>query len=297
MDRPIVIPMVLLCAFLAACSGGATPEASSTTPEATNTPSATATPLSTDSTTLDAVVWFGGFKLTLETAEVVVDDGLPRVDIQTLFANEGSNNARLNATLNLSSGGRHYQPSLSDQELPEVPGKTEGRGALSFTIDEMFSLDDAVLTIGNPDNNQAIVPFGLDGALVDLAPVPVRVSGQATGGELRIRARAGELRADIPERHDQVETEHLALTLDFDITYIGDHGGGYAFSTDNLALTMPDGTTVAVDGGPNELLRAGTTLPDQQVRFIVRAPVAGTYRLVVIDNTIDERGRLRFEIP
>jgi len=287
-----VIVSCIACLFLSACGGGGDGDASGS-PTQETTPTAG---LSGDTVTLDKTVWFGGFKLTLGTAELVVGDGIPRVDIDTLFANEGTNNATLNATLNLSSGGNHYQPERGTQELPEVPGKTEGRGTLSFAVDEAFSFDDAVLTIGNPANNQAVVPFGSTGDLVDLAPETVEVAGAATGGELRITARAGELRADIPEKHDQVEAGRLALTIDFDITYIGDHAGGYPFGRDNLALTLPDGTTVAVDDGPIELLRAGTTLPDQQVRFTVRAPVAGTYKLIVIDDTIDQRGELTFDL-
>jgi hypothetical protein len=64
----------------------------------------------------------------------------------------------------------------------------------------------------------------------------------------------------------------------------------------NLALELPDGTAVAADDGPIELLFANTTLPNQQVRFTIPTPVEGTYGLILIDDTNDKRNAVSFEI-
>lgn len=292
--RRWVLGVVTASVWLLGACGSGTPSVTPSTSDSTFLdPSPAVTP---GEVAIDQTVWFGGFKLTLGNASLLTEDARIFVDIDTLFENQGTSSATLNATLNLSSGLDNYQPDLARQDLPEVPGLTTGSGTLSFDVDGEFSFDDAILTIGNAENNQALIPLGTGGTFVDLAPVAVAVKGAATGGELRVRVRGGGLRADIPDRHDQVEAGKRALSLDIDITYRGDRAGGYAFSGNNLALTLPDGTTVAVDDGPIELLRAGTTLPDQQVRFIVRDPAAGTYELVVIDDTTDERGSLTFEI-
>lgn len=247
---------------------------------------------------VDATVWFGGFMLTLGEATLAESETHRlTVDIETTFENTGDANATLDATLSLASAGNNYRRG-SNTELPEVPGQATGGGTLSFDIDEEFVFDDAVLTIGNPENNQAVVPLGSRGELVTLEPRTVAISSTATAGRLKVDVSDGELRADIPETHDQVERGHLALTLDFAVTFEGDFAGGYAFTNNNLALTLPDGTTVAVDDGPIELLRPRTTLPDQQVRFTVSNPPEGTHALVVVDDTESPslRSTLEFEI-
>jgi hypothetical protein len=81
------------------------------------------------------------------------------------------------------------------------------------------------------------------------------------------------------------------------VTNHGSYAGGFAFSYGwNLALELPDGTTIAADDGPIELLTLGTTLPDQRVRFSIPEPTAGAYRFVLIDVTEEIRKFIPFEI-
>jgi hypothetical protein len=81
------------------------------------------------------------------------------------------------------------------------------------------------------------------------------------------------------------------------VTNHGSYAGGFAFSYGwNLALELPDGTTIAADDGPIELLTLGTTLPDQRVRFSIPEPTAGAYRFVLIDDTEEIRKFIPFEI-
>ena len=81
------------------------------------------------------------------------------------------------------------------------------------------------------------------------------------------------------------------------MTNHGSHAGGFAFSFGwNLALELPDGTTIAANDGSIELLTLGTTLPDQRVRFTIPDPAEGEYRFVLIDDTENVRKAIPLEI-
>ena len=130
---------------------------------------------------------------------------------------------------------------------------------------------------------------------MSLEPVPVKVTGTATAGQLQIATHDGELRADIPETHGEVDKGQFALTIDFDATNNGTGGGGYPFVDDNLALTLPDGTTVAPDKAPIELLGHKATTKNLSVRFLVDDPAAGDYVLLLREG--ETEGKLPFKIP
>ncbi len=275
---------------LTACGGGGGDDAAPVTTEGeaagTTTTAATA---STGSVEVGETAWFAGFEITVGTATVTpATDELgssATLDIDVDLLNTGADSAVLDATLVVESGGTSYEASDFAEPLPQVPGEAKGKGTLSFLIDEEFSLDDAVLTIGRPDNNQAVVPIGGEGELVTLEPQPITVTGSASAGPLQIDVDGGELRYDVPATHDQVEEGKAAVTIDLDATFNSDFAGGYALTDANIALTLPDGTTVAQDEGPIELLRARTTLPDLFVRFLVDNPAEGEYQVVITDDT------------
>jgi hypothetical protein len=278
MRGPSIACAAVLTVALAACGGGGDDSASTTTAAEADATTTTAVAAAT-SVDVDETVWFAGFALTFGEASFSLDPS-PIVEIATEFENTGTETARLDATLVLTAAGESVE-SVDATDIPDVPGGTTGKGSIRFDVDPNFSFDDAVLTIGREGNNQAVVPLGEEGELVTLEPAPVAVTGSATAGQLKIDVHGGELRADIPESHGQVPAEQLALTLDFDITNSGTGGGGYAFVPDNLALTLPDGTTVAPDDSPIELLGHQATLRDQQVRFLVDNPAAGSYVLLL----------------
>jgi hypothetical protein len=238
-------------------------------------------------------VWFAGFELTF--GEAAYDPAEGSVTIETTFDNAGVDNAVLDATLVLESAGESYELDDVSSELPEVPGGTSNNGTLAFAVGDAFSFDDALLTVGSPAVQQARVPLGTEGELVTLEPRDLTITGSATAGQLSIDAHDGVLRADVPETHRQSEAGELVLTIGFDVTNSGTGGGGYAFGPDNLALTRPDGTSVAWDDGPIELLGHQVTLPDQEVRFVVDDPAAGTYALLIREGDLE--GQLELEIP
>ena len=286
--------------LLFSCGGGDGGASSTTTPPATGSESPSPTPEGAPVTiAVNQSFWFAGFRVTVGSAtfDPAPDGGSPQVTIDATYENQGTDPAIFDGTLSLAAGGSFFEPGIG-LEIPNVPGLSTGAGTIPFAVDESFSFDDAVLTIGLAENNQAVIPLGGTGEAVTLEPTTLLVTGTASGGEVTVEVQGGELRADVPEEHSEIAKGHLALTLDFAATYTGDFAGGYAFAySGNLALRLPDGTTVAPDEGPIELLRAGTTLPDVSVRFTVNDPPAGTYALVVIDTVMeDARGELEFEI-
>lgn len=166
-----------------------------------------------------------------------------------------------------------------------------------FDVDDAFTFEGAVLTIGLADNNQAVVPFDGTSEAVSLEPTTYEVGGSASAGAIAVDLHGGELRADVPDEHGQIESGYKALTIGFDVTNHGSYTGGFAFSYGwNLALELPDGTTIAADDGPIELLTLGTTLPDKQVRFTIPDPAAGRCRFVLIDDTKSVRRFIPFEL-
>lgn len=288
----------LVAALLGACASAV--EQPSIEDGGSPTPGTTATSTPTPGVATTEVgheFWFAGFHISLGTAtfDPAGEPG-PTVIIEAMFENQGSLQAIFDGTPSLSSGGSFYDSSFA-QELPNVPGLASGTGAFAFEVDGAFTFDDAVLTIGLAENNQAVIPLGGSGEAVTLEPGSLSVEGETKAGVIRLELTGGELRADIPERHGQIERGSLALTLDFDVSNLGSYAGGFAFTYgNNLALELPDGTTIAAEDGPIELLSLGTTLPGQHVRFTVPDPPEGTYALVLIDDTTDRRSAIPFEI-
>jgi hypothetical protein len=132
------------------------------------------------------------------------------------------------------------------------------------------------------------------GAAVTLEPVAVSASGKAQAGDLRIDLDGGELRADSPWKHGQMTKGSFVLTMGYSATFDSGFAGGFAFSAENVALRLPDGTTVGViqDGQSQsiELIGPNTTVKDLYSRFEVDDPAAGDYVFLVrsFDGAEDE---------
>jgi hypothetical protein len=277
--------------LLAACNnggGGETPtvvETEELEGEATPTPAAEA-----ESVQIDESYWHAGFKVTLGEARLTTDDfGGLGVEIDAVFENLSDADATPDSTLVLQSGGQNYTEPTLDQEIPQVPGGLSSNGLITFQVDEAFSFDDAVLIVGRSSNNQAMVPLTPGaGELVSLEPQEIAASGSATAGALTVTLTGVEVRADLPEKHIEEEEGKLALRVFFSAMPVaGIQIGQGVLQNGNVALKLPDGTSVAVrsDGisGVNELLQGkeGTTITDLSVRFDVPSPAAGEYAFII----------------
>ncbi len=313
--RRLTTPAMLVVALLAvafgvACGGGAeTPEATATA-EAVET-DVEPTPPPTESITIGADVWHAGWKVTLGEATLGQDElGNRAVTIDVTFENLSNRTSTFNSRIVLTSGGNSFGDTGSEQDLPNVPGLLSNAGLLAIEVDDTFSLDDATLTVGNPDNNQAIVPLGPDSPdeLVSLEPLQIAAAGSAAAGPVSFTVTGVELRADLPDWSEEVEEGHLAMIVSFEVTVgEGIPIGEGVLQSGNVALMLPDGTAVAVrsDGrsGVNELLQGkeGTTIQDLSVRFIVDEPAEGQYTFIVRGPYGPDRamveGEVTFDVP
>src|SRR5690242_4178256 len=130
---------------------------------------------------VDQAISFAGFKVALGAATAEITEGRGgTVAIEAAFENTGSEDARFDGTLNLSSAGENATEAF-DMDIPSVPGGLSGKGMLTFDVEDSFTFDDAVLTIGLPANQQAIVPLtATAGTAVTLEPVAVDATGEGT---------------------------------------------------------------------------------------------------------------------
>jgi hypothetical protein len=310
----IIAIVAMLTVFAVACGGGGDDE-----PDATDTPEVVETateagPTSapaTDSMAIDQDVWHAGWKVSLGTATLETDSiGVRIVSIDAVFENLSTSTSSFNSQIAFVSGGNAYSDTALEHELPRVPGGLTGTGIIAIQVDDDFTLDDATLIIGNPDNNQVTVPIGPDSPdeLVTLEPIDIPASGSADAGPIAFSVTGVEVRADLPDWSDEVEAGKLALTVSFEVTPAsGIPIGNGVLQSDNVALRVPDGSALAVrtDGrsGVNELLqgREGTLISDLSARFIIDQPAAGTYAFIVrgpygADRAMVE-GEVAFEVP
>jgi hypothetical protein len=252
---------------------------------------------STQTTTVevDQAVSFSGFKVALGAATAEITEGRGgTVAIEAAFENTGSEDARFDGSLNLASAGENATEAF-DIDIPSVPGGLSGKGTLKFDVEDSFTFDDAVLTIGLAENQQAIVPLtATAGTAVTQEPVAVTASGEGTADTLKLELLGGEYRADQPWNHGQMKKGTYVLTVTYDATFLSDFAGGFAFTGENVALTLPDGTTVgAIQDGDSqsiELIGPESTVKDLFSRFEIEDPAAGEYALLVrsFDDAQDE---------
>ena len=160
---------------------------------------------------------------------------------------------------------------------------------------EVIRRDGAVLTIGLAGNQQAIVPLtATAGTAVTQEPVAVSATGEGTADTLKLELLGGEYRADQPWNHGQMKKGTFVLTVNYDASFLSDFAGGFAFTGENVALKLPDGTTVGViqdgDSQSIELIGPESTAKDLFSRFEIEDPAAGEYALLVrsFDHAVDE---------
>lgn len=292
----------VLSIALAACGGTATGATTTSAPADVPASTAPAEPTTAPEATpaattvqVDGEAWFAGFHLTFGAATADLASGRGgTVTIETMFENTGDEDATLDATLNLASAGENARDAL-EMDIPRVPGGLSAKGLLAFAVDDTFTFDDAVLTLGRSGNQQAVVPLtAMAGEAVTLAPVAVTATGSGQAGDLRIDLDGGELRADSPWSHGQMEDGSFVLTMTYSATFDSGFAGGFAFTAENVALRLPDGTTVGViqDGRSQsiELIGPDSTVKDLFSRFEIDDPAAGDYAFLVrsFDGAEDE---------
>ena len=297
LPRPLAGAFVALLT-VAAC-GGAPAATPNPTVAASTGPTPKPTPVVT-TVTVGKSIWFAGFKVTVDTGTSTIDATGGSVIFDAKFENLGAGTQSLDATIVLDSAGVTASTDDFNNDIPSVPAGGTGKGKLAFDVGPEFTFTNAVLTFGQPANNRAMIPLGTAGTLVTLEPVAVNVAGKSgTAGDIKIALQSAELRADLPKTYRQEPKESMNLTFIYDVTFNSDFAGGFAFTGDNVALKLPDGTTAAprADGNSQsiELLSARATTKNLFSSFDVDNPAAGQYMFIVRDGT--DTMEIAFTIP
>jgi hypothetical protein len=278
---------------LGGCLGGPTPA-----PTPTRPPIVSASPVVTVYD-LDTAVWAEGFVITFHTATASLDAKGGPVVVSTGIDNAGTDAATLEAPIRLTASGAVFELARGT-ELPEIDGGGHADVSLQFEIVGRPSIDDGVLRIGRSADHQARVPLA-PGPIepLTLEPEKLRVSGSGSSPSFEVTFRAGEVRWDLPDWHDELPSGIEALTLTYDVTYLGTFSGGAPFTAENIALRLPDGRLVAPrrDGHSQTVVLIGPlkTVKGVISRFEVPSAMTGRFVLIVKQGSTGH-GELAFTI-
>jgi hypothetical protein len=257
--------------------------------------------------------WRAGWMVKLGDAHLKVESGssVGTVTIDAHFENLGTAAAEFNSAL-LLTDGRNDDMMHADGDLSNVSGGRAKDVSLVAQVDPDFGFDEATLIAGDPANNLSVVPIGSQSPddLISMEPLELDVSGPLAVGGVRFDLGSGSIRADDVAQHDELDKDHLLLSVGFSVTRTGYLGSAEQFvsASDNLQLRTPDGTLVAPYGDApwSDLLsQTGSTIDALVVEFAVPKPAAGNYALIAKGNwgTDDTNGNdwvegeFPFEVP
>jgi hypothetical protein len=295
----------LTVAGCGAAEQGDTGTVAASAPPATAAASQSADPAAQPDVRVNRSYWYAGFKVTLGTARLSSASsgggGSPVVAIDATFQNlSPRRTAAPSGELLLTSGADSYQePAREHAELPEVPARRSRTGVIAIEVDDRFNLTDAVLTVGEPQSRQAVVPLARPDGLISLEPRPITVRGRVYPEgrkDVFVTLTGGEVRADDATNLAQAPAGQEFVLISFSATNNGPAGMTYVFDRD-LNLVLPDGTKVGDAGSCSraqvQVQPHATVQPNGPACFAVPAPATGAYRFVW-DNK-DSEG-LRFSI-
>ncbi|MBI2782386.1 MAG: hypothetical protein HYX55_11410 [Chloroflexi bacterium] len=280
--RRLALVLALAAALgtgLGGCLDANVPSAAPTT-----VPSPEPTPVTT-TYQLGTQVWYAGLVVTVDRVTATLDARGGIVEVLVGVANPSADAAELNAAFTLLAGGTRVEPTR-DSRVPEVPGSGSVAAVLTFELQRIPSVDDAILEIGTSPAHLGRVPLTpRAGTAVSFKPVELNLGGTATASSLKVTLQGGLLRWDLPDWSQELDASLQALTLTYDVTYAGDFAGGLAFTGENVALRLPDGTVISArrDGHSQsvELVGARKTKKGLFSRFEIPAGLTGSFALVI----------------
>lgn len=281
------VTVVVLTVALTGCSPDIRPSLS---------PSPTDVPLPTPVTAtylLQATAWYAGLIIHVDSATAVLRAGVGSVTVDLRIENPGANPASLDAPLRLTSGGQVVEP-VPGTTLPGIDAGGSSAARVQFDVEAGFDVNRAAIRIGRPSYHQAVLPLVRGPqSVVSLEPLALTVGGRGQAGNLLVTLRGVELRADLPDWSVELPPDTLALSVTYDARYTGSFSGGFAFTSANISLVLPDGRKVVAraDGhsAPAVLIGAGQTMAGLASRFDVPEPGIGNYALEVRDGTSTKR--------
>jgi len=280
-SRSLLLVVALAAATLAGCDPG----------EPSAAPTSTRVPEPTPVTTryeLGTTVWYEGLVLHFDRATAILDDRGGPVDVSVRVQNDGPDPVDLGAPIVLIVEGRPVEPTR-ESRVATVPAGGQVGAVMTYELQGVTSVDDAVVQVGLDPQHLARVPLtAAGGEPVVFQPVDFDLAGTGTAGDLRINLRQGELRWDLPDWSQELAADRQALTLTYDVTYVGEFAGGFAFTGDNVYLRLPDESIVNPrrDGHSQsvELIAATRTKDGLFSRFEIPAGMTGKFALFVVNG-------------
>lgn len=271
--------LALLGVILAGCLDASTPSAA---PTPTRAPDPTPTVTTYE---LGTTVWYEGLLLHFDRAIATLDDRGGPVVVTLRIENPEVEPGELDGRIRLVVGTIRAE-ATRESVVPTVPPEGTVSVVMTFELQGVVSADNAVVEVGDTPLHIARVPLTPGaGTPVVFEPVTLDLGGLATSADLRITLRSGLLRWDLPDWSQELGDGLQALTLTYDVSYIGSFAGGVAFTRENVALRLPDGSIVSArrDGHSQsaELIGAKKTKKNLFSRFEIPSGTTGTFALLV----------------
>lgn len=283
------IAVAALLPALAACGSDDSGDEEAAEPEAKESPATTEEERSTATTApsldgieVDATVQFAGFEMTLTEATLDETDFGNTITVQVDVRNLGDGAMTPYPATSIRLGEEDGDVEVTGTpDFSEVPGGGNGRGELSYVIEEEdlddFDLGTAQLTIGSGDEARVIVPLdGSEDELVTRAPQVQEFTGEIVAGNLTFTVEEALVRWDWEDRHVQVGSELALLELSGQITNTGEH---MVCPEDGMVITLPDD----IEATPEEFVAdsgcvdGGETLRDVTVYWEIDDPEDGGF--------------------
>jgi hypothetical protein len=256
------------------------------TPAPTPTREPDPTPVVTTYTPNPATVWYEGLVISIDGVTATLDPRGGPVEVRIHIDNPNDQVGILDAPITLVVGGKSWTPTR-ETAVPEIPEKGTGLTNLVYELQGIASIDDAYITVGADPLHVALVPITAraPSPALTLEPVSLTLKGSGTASATKITLRTGLVRSDLPDWSQELDASLLALTVTYDVTYAGDFSGGQAFTGENIALRLPDGTVVEAraDGHSQsvELIGARKTKKNLFSRFEIPSDATGTFAILV----------------
>jgi hypothetical protein len=293
--RPAARLVALVLASAVALAGCLDVAVPSTEPTPTPAPEATATVFDTE---LGTTVYQSGLVFIFERVHAELDQRGGTVNVEVRIQNPTTDVATISWPIRLVYADASYDPTR-DTVLPDLPSGAETLVTLKYEIEGHSALAGAAIDVGRAGDHIGVAPLGAGVEAETLEPIDVALKGSATASDLKLTVHGAEVRWDLPDWQMELPADRAVIDIVFDATYTGSFAGGFAFTGDNVALRLPDGTTVKprTDGHsrPVALIAAGKTKKGLHARFEIPAGSHGKFALIVISGST--RKTVSFTIP
>ena len=278
--------------LLGGCADAPVPSAA---PTATPAPEPTAVSKTYE---LGTKVWYEGLVLTFDRVTSLLDVRGGTVDLLVGVENPNPDDAQLDAAITLVVGDVRIAPTR-ESRIPEIPATGSVATILTFEVQAIPSVDAAAFEVGGAPDHVGRVPITPSGGdVLAYEPVAFGLTGSAQASSLKLALRSGLVRWDLPDWAQELNAKLEVLTVTYDVTYTGDFAGGLAFTGDNVALKLPDGTVLRArkDGHSQsvELVGAHKTKKGLFSRFEI--PAGTTGKLLLLVQSAGDQRTIQFAI-